>query len=157
MRRRSNRLRENAESLQADEGKVHRRHSDGNVLGLNVPAESKNLEDVQALDSAAAVVAAILDYYNKTQHDKGDDTGVKEGGSETSVHAESFDRLNRPSENPETRLESMVRLIEEGGLDSEAGAAAGTPANNTKVAGAAAAASTDKKKKERKNARKITS
>ena len=65
MRRRSDRLREKAEGLRADEEKVNRRQSAGSVLGLNAPAESKNLEDAQALDAAAAA-AATLDYYNKT-------------------------------------------------------------------------------------------
>ena len=76
MRRRSDRLREKDEGLQADEEKVNRRQSAGSVLGLNAPAESKNLEDAQALDAAAAA-AATLDYYNKTQHDNGDDTEGK--------------------------------------------------------------------------------
>ena len=79
MRRRSDRLREKAEGLRADEEKVNRRQSAGSVLGLNAPAESKNLEDAQALDAAAAA-AATLDYYNKTQHDNGDDTEAKESG-----------------------------------------------------------------------------
>ena len=48
MRRRSDRLREKAEGLRADEEKVNRRQSAGSVLGLNAPAESKNLEDAQA-------------------------------------------------------------------------------------------------------------
>ena len=64
MRRRSDRLREKAEGLRADEEKVNRRQSAGSVLGLNAPAESKNLEHAQALDAAAAA-AATLDYYNK--------------------------------------------------------------------------------------------
>ena len=67
MRRRSDRLREKAEDLRADEEKVNRRQSAGSVLGMNAPVESKNLEDAQALD-----VTSTLDCYNKTQHEDSD-------------------------------------------------------------------------------------
>ena len=60
MRRRSDRLREKDEGLQADEEMVNRRQSAGSFLGLNAPAESKNLEDAQALDAAAAALPISL-------------------------------------------------------------------------------------------------
>ena len=147
-------MREKAEGLRADEEKVNRRQSAGSVLGLNAPAESKNLEDAQALDAAAAA-AATLDYYNKTQHDNGDDTEGKED-DELSARERSLRKIRRPSKSPATRRESLAmqkdleRLLGEGDSDHDAGAAAGTPANKNKKAGAAAAASASKKKKKKK-------
>ena len=48
----------------------------GDVLGMNTPADSENLEDTQVLDAVAAVTAT-LDSYNKTQYDKADDIETK--------------------------------------------------------------------------------
>ena len=125
-----------------DEEKVNRRMSAGGVLGLNAPADSKNLEDAQALDAAAAA-AATLDSYNKSQHDKGDDIEAKEGGSTASARARARAKLSKPSRSKEMRRQSaalqsdLERLMAGEDSNSEAGAA--------EVASAA-----KKKKKKRK-------
>ena len=119
--------------------------SAGGVLGLNAPADSKNLEDAQALDAAAAA-AATLDSYNKAQHDKGDDIEAKEGGSTGSARARARAMLSKPSTSREMRRESIAlqkdleRLMAEEDADDEAGAAA------------VASAGKKKKKKRRKKA-----
>ena len=136
-----------------DEEKVNRRRSVGVVLGLNVPAESKNLEDTQTLD-AVATASTTLDYYNKEQHENGDDTEGNED-DELSARERSLRKLSRPSESPATRCESLTmqkdleRLLGEGDSDYDASVAAGTPTNKNKKVGAVAAASTNKKKKEK--------
>ena len=85
---RNKRLWGKAESLDLDEEKVDRRMSAGYVLGLNVPVDLKNLEDVQTSLDAAVAAAVTLDSYNKTQHDKNDDIEAKKEDSVASVHVE---------------------------------------------------------------------
>ena len=59
MQTRSKRLQQKAEGRSRDEEKTNRRMSAGDVLGLNVPADSKDLEHVQALSVVEAVAVKL--------------------------------------------------------------------------------------------------
>ena len=72
MQRRSKRLQEKAEGRSEDEEKTDRRLSAADVLGMNVPADSKDLEHAQTL-SAAEAAAARLDSYRKAKRDEDDE------------------------------------------------------------------------------------
>ena len=81
---------EKTESQDGDEEKIDRRIRTGDVLGLKAAADSKNPEDSHSLD-----VAVTLDSYNKTYHDKDDDTEAKEVGDKAIARA----WLSTPSKN----------------------------------------------------------
>ena len=70
--------------------------SAGDVLGLYVPADSKNLESAQSISTAEAVVTK-LNPYNKVTHDKVDTDEEKDEESVDSVRERVRVILNKPS------------------------------------------------------------
>ena len=146
MQRRSKRLQEKAAGRSEDEEKTNRRMSAAGVMGLNAPANSKDLEHAQAM-SAAEAAAARLDSYRKTR--QVDDDEAKEERNTANARVRALAALAKSSEDKELRRESVAmqqnleRMFAGEATPSEAGAAA------------AASASKKKKKKRKKKGNRV--